>query len=247
MVTSCSVKYLNRFSLASARLAESLPKLGTDLARILRDTEKLKDVAGSLRQAQKGIDSSLARWPELRTTLSRSATLLKATQQQMRHVIEHRDDYERALGDTIALTDEFADRLPRFTTHLDKIKDQVQLKGFRKGKVPIAHIKKVFGRSVMNEVLEETIRETSDKAIRDRKERPAMVWPDAHHPTKMRVGGVDLMILHPDGSEEVLVPGGKGQVIACSHGSSVRFLRLGINTPTRPKAPAGDREEEGGA
>lgn len=65
----------------------------------------------------------------------------------------------------------------RFTAHLDKIKDQVQLKGFRKGKVPIAHIKKVFGRSVMNDVLQETIRETSNKAIVDRKERPAMM-PD---------------------------------------------------------------------
>jgi len=65
----------------------------------------------------------------------------------------------------------------RFSAHLDRIKDQVQLKGFRKGKVPIAHIKKVFGRSVMNDVLQETIRETSNKAISDRKERPAMV-PD---------------------------------------------------------------------
>lgn len=65
----------------------------------------------------------------------------------------------------------------RFTAHLDKIKDQVQLKGFRKGKVPLAHIKKVFGRSVMNDVLQETIRETSNKAITDRKERPAMM-PD---------------------------------------------------------------------
>jgi trigger factor len=65
----------------------------------------------------------------------------------------------------------------RFSAHLDKIKDQVQLKGFRKGKVPLAHIKKVFGRSVMNDVLQETIRETSNKAITDRKERPAMM-PD---------------------------------------------------------------------
>jgi len=65
----------------------------------------------------------------------------------------------------------------RFTAHIDRIKDQVQLKGFRKGKVPIAHIKKVFGRSVMNDVLQETIRETSSKALSDRKERPAML-PD---------------------------------------------------------------------
>ncbi|WP_072390427.1 trigger factor [Hyphomicrobium sp. CS1GBMeth3] len=65
----------------------------------------------------------------------------------------------------------------RFSAHLDRIKDQVQLKGFRKGKVPISHIKKVFGRSVMSDVLQETIRETSSKAISDRKERPAMM-PD---------------------------------------------------------------------
>lgn len=65
----------------------------------------------------------------------------------------------------------------RFTAHLGRIKDQVQIKGFRKGKVPLSHIKKVFGRSVMTEVLQETIRETSNQAIRDRKERPAMM-PD---------------------------------------------------------------------
>ena len=65
----------------------------------------------------------------------------------------------------------------RFSAHLDRIKDQVQLKGFRKGKVPVAHIKKVYGRSVMNDVLQETIRETSNAAITERKERPAMM-PD---------------------------------------------------------------------
>ena len=65
----------------------------------------------------------------------------------------------------------------RFSTHLDKIKDQVQLKGFRKGKVPVAHIKKVYGRSLMSEVLDETIRETSAKVVKERNERPAMV-PD---------------------------------------------------------------------
>jgi len=61
----------------------------------------------------------------------------------------------------------------RFSTRLDEIKDRVQLKGFRKGKVPVAHIKKVFGRSLMSEVVEEAIRETSSKAIAERNERPA--------------------------------------------------------------------------
>src|SRR5262245_1238466 len=62
----------------------------------------------------------------------------------------------------------------RFTAHLGKRKDQIQIKGFRKGKVPLAHITKVFGRWLMSTVLEEAIRETSSKAIAERKERPAV-------------------------------------------------------------------------
>jgi trigger factor len=62
----------------------------------------------------------------------------------------------------------------RFTERLGEIKDRVQLKGFRKGKVPVPHLKKVYGRSLMVEVLQETVKETSSKAIADRNERPAM-------------------------------------------------------------------------
>ena len=42
----------------------------------------------------------------------------------------------------------------------------MQLKGFRKGKVPVAHIKKLYGRSVMAEVLQQAVEETSRKAHR---------------------------------------------------------------------------------
>ncbi len=34
----------------------------------------------------------------------------------------------------------------RFTDRLDEIKGRVQLKGFRKGKVPVPHLKKMYGR-----------------------------------------------------------------------------------------------------
>src|SRR5258705_6201210 len=61
----------------------------------------------------------------------------------------------------------------RFTTRLDEFKEQVQLKGFRKGKVPVAHLKKLYGRSVMAEVLQQAVEETSRKAIEERKERAA--------------------------------------------------------------------------
>jgi trigger factor len=65
----------------------------------------------------------------------------------------------------------------RFASRIDEVKDQVQLKGFRKGKVPVSHIKKLFGRSVMAEVVQQAIDESSRKAIEERNERPA------HQPT----------------------------------------------------------------
>jgi trigger factor len=65
----------------------------------------------------------------------------------------------------------------RFSARVDEVKDKVQLKGFRKGKVPVAHIKKVYGKGLMTEVVQDAIRETSNKAIQERKERAAQ-FPD---------------------------------------------------------------------
>jgi trigger factor len=61
----------------------------------------------------------------------------------------------------------------RFATRLDEVKDRIQIKGFRKGKVPLAHIKKLYGRSVMAEVVQQAVEETSRKAVEEREERPA--------------------------------------------------------------------------
>jgi trigger factor len=62
----------------------------------------------------------------------------------------------------------------RFKARLGEIKDRVQLKGFRKGKVPEQHLKRVYGRSLMAEVVQQAVDETSRQAITDRKERPAL-------------------------------------------------------------------------
>jgi len=61
----------------------------------------------------------------------------------------------------------------RFASRLDEVKDQVQIKGFRKGKVPLAHLKKLYGRSLMAEVLQQALEETSRNAIKERSERAA--------------------------------------------------------------------------
>lgn len=54
-----------------------------------------------------------------------------------------------------------------------ELKDTVQIKGFRKGKVPAAHLRKVYGRQLMAEILQAAVEETSQKALTDRDERPA--------------------------------------------------------------------------
>ncbi len=70
----------------------------------------------------------------------------------------------------------------RFDARLGELKNTVQLKGFRKGKVPVTHLKKVYGKQVMAEILEQTVKETSSKAIQDRDERaaaqPAITLPE---------------------------------------------------------------------
>ena len=62
----------------------------------------------------------------------------------------------------------------RFNTRLSEMRGRVHLKGFRKGHVPVAHLKKIYGKSVMAEVVEQAVRESSSKAIQDRNERPAL-------------------------------------------------------------------------
>lgn len=111
----------------AARLAEELPKLGEDLARILRDTQRLKEVAVALREAQKGIETTVARWPELHTTLSGSAKALKTLQRQLRMVVDQRAEYEAALQQSVVLADAFATMLPLFTLQLEgQLREQEQ-------------------------------------------------------------------------------------------------------------------------
>jgi trigger factor len=61
----------------------------------------------------------------------------------------------------------------RLSAKIDEIRPRVQLKGFRPGKVPTAHIKKMYGRSLMGEVVDETVRETSSRTLDDKSLRPA--------------------------------------------------------------------------
>ena len=48
------------------------------------------------------------------------------------------------------------------------LKDKVRLNGFRPGKVPVAHLKKVYGRSVLAETIDQTIRDTNTQIFSER-------------------------------------------------------------------------------
>ena len=48
------------------------------------------------------------------------------------------------------------------------MKDKVRLNGFRHGKVPVAHLKKIYGRSVMAETIDQTIRDTNTQIFTER-------------------------------------------------------------------------------
>ena len=48
------------------------------------------------------------------------------------------------------------------------LKDKVRLNGFRPGKVPVSHLKKVYGKSVMAETVEQTIRDTNSQIFTER-------------------------------------------------------------------------------
>ena len=49
------------------------------------------------------------------------------------------------------------DLATKLDTQLADLKTKVRINGFRPGKVPVAHLKKVYGRSVMADVVQETI------------------------------------------------------------------------------------------
>jgi len=62
----------------------------------------------------------------------------------------------------------------RLAERLDQLKGQVRLKGFRPGKVPVNHLRRVYGKAAMAEIVEAMIGETSRQAISERGERAAM-------------------------------------------------------------------------
>ena len=56
----------------------------------------------------------------------------------------------------------------KVNVRLGELKDRVRINGFRPGKVPVAHLKRVYGRSAMAEVIEATVRDANNQIVSER-------------------------------------------------------------------------------
>ncbi len=90
-----------------------------------------------------------------------------------------------------------ADLQKRFDERIEEIRPQMNLKGFRPGKVPASHVKKMFGKDIMGEVVQALVQETSQKAIEDADVRPAG-QPEMHMESDMDkvIGGEADLAYH---------------------------------------------------
>ena len=78
----------------------------------------------------------------------------------------------------------------KLTAKIEEIKGQVQLKGFRKGKAPVSFLKKMYGKGMMGEIVQELVAETSQKAFEERDLQPASTpQPDFHSDMEEVVAG----------------------------------------------------------
>ena len=85
----------------------------------------------------------------------------------------------------------------RLLNRLNTLKDEVRIKGFRPGKVPVSHLRRLFGKSAMAEIVQNVISEVARTTLTERNERAAM-QPDFKLPedeaeaNKVLAGEADL-------------------------------------------------------
>ena len=67
----------------------------------------------------------------------------------------------------------------KLDARIEEIRPSMRLKGFRPGHVPASHVRKMFGRDLMGEVIDKLVNETNQKALEEAELRPAG-QPDVH-------------------------------------------------------------------
>src|SRR5436309_3519457 len=66
-----------------------------------------------------------------------------------------------------------ADLDARLTGRIEEMKSRIHLKGFRPGKAPVSLLKKSYGKSMMGEIVDEAVNESSKRALEENGLRAA--------------------------------------------------------------------------
>ena len=66
-----------------------------------------------------------------------------------------------------------ADLSEKLEARIAEITPTLNIKGFRPGKVPTAHVRRLYGKALMSEVVEQTLSESTQKVLTDNNIRPA--------------------------------------------------------------------------
>ena len=86
-----------------------------------------------------------------------------------------------------------ADLDAKVATRLSELKDRVRINGFRPGKVPVDHLKRLYGRSVMAETIEAAMQEANAKIVTDHgyklATQPKVTLPEGETEVKNVVEG----------------------------------------------------------
>jgi trigger factor len=83
------------------------------------------------------------------------------------------DKSGEGLSRVYGVTVPMADLTKKLEARIAEITPTLNIKGFRPGKVPTAHVRRLYGKALMSEVVEQTLTETTQKVLTDNKLRPA--------------------------------------------------------------------------
>ncbi|MGZ6016039.1 MAG: trigger factor, partial [Phenylobacterium sp.] len=87
----------------------------------------------------------------------------------MQIVEKSSEGLSRVYGVTVPV----ADLNEALDARIAEVTPTLNIKGFRPGKVPTAHVRRLYGKALMSEVIEKTLNETTQKVLEDNKLRPA--------------------------------------------------------------------------
>ena len=81
---------------------------------------------------------------------------------------------KKGLKTTLSIIIDKVEIKKKLDSRLLELQNQIDLKGFRKGKVPPLVIKNQFGKAIYGEVIDKILKETTTKALDEKKIKPAL-------------------------------------------------------------------------